>query len=158
MKKRLVVLAMVLGLVLGLTGVAIASGDATLTVSATVNGTCKFSAGSATLAFGAIDPSNTSAATATTSITYKCTKGTAATGVTAGDGLHLSGGSKRVALPGDADFMTYTLTLTGGTQTGTGFGAAQDKTLTIDGTIAVADFQNATAGAYTDQVVLTINP
>jgi spore coat protein U-like protein len=54
--------------------------------------------------------------------------------------------------------MVYSLTLSGDTQTGTGFGAAQDKTLNISGTILVADLQNATAGTYDDQVTLTITP
>ena len=111
-----------------------------------------------TLAFGAIDLSSSSAKTASTTTTYRCTTGTAAT-VTRTDGANsVSAGTPRVKNSASADYMPYTLTLSGGTQTGTGHGAGQDKTLTIDGSIAVADFQNAPAGSYTDTVTLTINP
>jgi spore coat protein U-like protein len=77
--------------------------------------------------------------------------------VTRNNGLNASGGSPRLT-DGSSHFIPYTLTLTGGTQVGTGHGAGQDKTLTIDGSIAVADFQNATANTYSDTVILTINP
>jgi len=160
--KKLLGMVMVLGLVLGLGRVAMAGDTATLNVSATVNGTCKFSALNASLTLandglGAIDPSVNTAATGSTTIAYRCTKGTPATGVTAGNGDHFSG-NRRVGLGDHSDYMAYSLTLSGGTQTGTGFGAGQDKTLDISGTILVADFQNATAGVYDDHVTLTITP
>jgi hypothetical protein len=57
-----------------------------------------------------------------------------------------------------ANPLPYTLGFAGGTQTGNGFGAGQDLTLVVTGTIAVADFQNAFAGAYTENVTLNITP
>ena len=40
--------------------------------------------------------------------------------------------------------------------TGTGMGAGQDKTVTMDATVANNDYVNAVPGAYTDTMVLTI--
>jgi spore coat protein U-like protein len=156
MKKSLV-LAMAMAFVMVLSGLAMAAGNAQLNVSASVDGTCKFSAPSTNLAFGAIDPSSLSDATANAAITYKCTKGTPATGVTGGNGVNWDGTNRRLS-NGGTDYMKYALEFTNDKQTGTGFGSAQDKTLNIKGTILVTEFQNATAGAYTDTVVLTINP
>lgn len=152
MKKLIVVLIAIS--IIAMSGVAMAGDTATLTVSASVTGTCKFNAG-ATLDFGSLDPSSTADATAQVKPTYWCTKGTTATGVTAGQGLNYSS-SNRMAGGTPADFIPYSLSLTGGTQTGAGKGTP--LTLTIDGTITNANYINASAGSYTDSVVLTITP
>lgn len=133
-----------------------ASSTNILTVNATVNGTCKFQSPTSTLAFGPIDPSGLSAATASTTTAYRCTTGTTAS-VSKDDGLNAFGvGLPRLKV--GSQFMPYTLTLTGGAQPGTGHGAGQDKTLTVGGSIAATDFQNAPAGDYVDTVTLTITP
>jgi spore coat protein U-like protein len=129
-----------------------------LTVSATVNAVCKFSSAAQTLSFGAFDPSAAGPISgAGAAVTYKCTNGTAATGVTAGNGLNFSG-SRRMANGGATEFIAYSLSIAGDTQTGSGFGAGQDKSLTVGGQIVAADYQNVSAGAYSDTVVLTIAP
>jgi len=53
--------------------------------------------------------------------------------------------------------MIYTLGLAGG-GSGSGFGAGQDKTLTVTGNINAADYVAAPAGAYSDTVVVSVNP
>src|SRR5262245_53517404 len=58
---------------------AIAGDTATLAISATVSGTCKFTTGSFNMAFGTLDPVVASNQSKTTALTYKCTKGQAAT-------------------------------------------------------------------------------
>ena len=129
-----------------------------LTVSATISATCKFSSSAQTLSFGTVDPSGTSAISASgAAVKYKCTNGTSAAGVTHDGGSHNSGGP-RMANAGSGEFIPYTLTISNGTQTGTGFGAGQDKNLTVDGSISASNFQNVSAGAYSDTVVLTISP
>lgn len=154
--SRMLACGLVLGGAVWSTAAMAASSTNTLTVNATVNGTCKFQSTTSTLAFGAIDPSATSAVTASTTTAYRCTTGTTAS-VSKDNGQNPSAGVPRLS-DGSSHFMPYTLTLTGGTQVGTGHGAGQDKTLTIDGSIAATDFQNAPAGAYTDTVTLTITP
>ncbi|HWP13575.1 MAG TPA: spore coat protein U domain-containing protein, partial [Ramlibacter sp.] len=136
-------------------GFAAAADTQNLTVSATVSGVCKFSSAAQTLSFGTVDPSAAGPIPGSgAAVKYKCTKDTAATGVTAGNGLNFSGGSRRMG--NGTDFIAYTLTISGGTQTGTGFGTGQDKDLTVGGSIVATDYQNASAGAYTDTVVLTL--
>lgn len=131
---------------------------ATLTVNANVTGVCKFQAATATLNIlqsgGAIDPSVNTAATGSTTIDYKCTKGVSPT-FTANTGANPSGGNNRVT--NGTDFMVYTLTLTPPAASGQGFAAGAQQ-LAIGGDIAVAAFQAASAGAYTDSVTLTVTP
>ena len=133
-------------------GFAAAADSTTLAVTATVTGLCKFSATSTPLAFGAVDPSLTVDKVVTANVLYKCTKGTASAGVTA------TGGTARTMTGPAASTMGYTLGFSGGTSTGTGFGSGQDLTLVVTGTITAAQYQNATAGAYSENVTLNITP
>ena len=139
-------------------GIAGAAGTQNLNVTATVTGTCKFSSTVQTFTFGTLDPS---AAVLTAgsgaSVKYRCTKGTVATGVTAGNGGNFLAGSRRMG--NGTDFINYSLNVAGGTQTGTGFAtAANDLSLTLTGSVLAVDYQNVSAGAYTDIVVLSVAP
>jgi hypothetical protein len=133
-------------------GLAAAADSQTLAVSATVSAMCKFSVASTPLAFGAIDPSLTTDATMTANVLYKCSKGTPSTGVNA------AGGATRSMTGPGASTMAYTLGFSGDTQTGKGFGSGQDLTLVVTGTITAAAYQNASAGAYSENVTLNITP
>jgi len=137
-----------------------AAGSGTLSVTATVlsKSNCKFTSGTATLAFGSIDPSSTSSATASATFIFKC-GGSAAIAtwtVTAGDGLYSSGpGARRMRHATDtSEFIAYSLDLPA---SGT-VPKNVDYTLTVNGTIAPADFQNAIAGAYSDTVAIDVTP
>lgn len=127
-----------------------------LSVTASVTGLCKFSSAAQTFTFGTLDPS---AAVVTAgsgaSVTYKCTKGTAPTSLTAGNGSNFSG-SRRMT--NGTDFIPYTLTVAGGTQPGLGFSTGKDLSLTLTGSVAAADYVDVSAGSYTDTVVLTVAP
>jgi len=158
MKARILALSM---LAAGAMSSAFGADTYSLTVSATVLGRCKFTqAANQTLTItntaGGIDPSLAGPAGGTATITYKCTAGQAPT-FTTDTGLHVSGGNMRVADAGNANFMIYTLGLAGG-GSGSGFGAGQDKTLTVTGNINAADYVAAPAGAYSDTVVVSVNP
>ncbi|MDP2257915.1 MAG: spore coat protein U domain-containing protein [Polaromonas sp.] len=133
-------------------GLAAAADSQTLGVTASVTATCKFSATNTSLAFGAIDPSLTADKVVTANVLYKCSKGTPSTGVTA------SGGTSRSMTGPSSDTMAYTLGFSGDTQTGKGFGSGQDLTLVVTGTITAAAYQNASAGAYSENVTLNITP
>ena len=131
-----------------------------LTVTATVRGVCKFTSAARTLNFD-IDPSTpgTISGAMSGAVTYKCTKDTVGTGVTAGNGLHFSG-SRRMSDGGATPtYLPYTLTVSGGTATGTGFGTGStDSTITITGTVAESDYANLPVSSYSDTVLLTLTP
>jgi spore coat protein U-like protein len=148
--------AVVLGAIAAASTFASAGDTQNLSVTATVTGLCKFSSAAQTFTFGTLDPSaavltNGSGA----SVTYKCTKGTAATSVSAGNGLNFVG-SRRMT--NGTDFIPYTLTVAGGTQTGLGFSAGKDLSLTLTGSVAAAAYQDVSSGNYADTVVLTVAP
>jgi len=158
MKARILALSM---LAAGAMSSAFGADTYSLSVSATVLGRCKFTqAAGQTLTItntvGGIDPSLAGPATGTATITYKCTTNQAPA-FTTDTGTHASGGNMRVADAGATNFMTYTLGLAGGGN-GAGFGAGTDKTLTVTGTITSANYVAAPAGAYSDTVVVSVNP
>ena len=159
MKLKLTALA--LAAALGVAPAFAGSTTHTLSVSATVTGNCKFnSAGPTTLTIatgaGVIDPSAAGPATGTVGITFRCTTGTTSA-IAADDGLHSTGpGARRVN--NGVNFMAYAMVLTNAAQVGSGFGAGQDKTVTVDASIVAANYQNAVAAAYSDTVILTITP
>ena len=132
-----------------------------LAIGATVlsKSNCKFtSAAGSVLAFGNIDPSTGTNATASATLTINCTgsAATAAYSIASDDGLYSTGpGAPRVRhTVTTTAFMAYTLNtpLSGTTSKNTA------TPVTITGTITPANFQNALAGAYADTVVLTLSP
>jgi spore coat protein U-like protein len=161
MKTKLLALALAAGSAMIAAPAFAASTTHTLTVTATVLGTCKFNAaGPTTLTIatgaGVIDPSTAGPATGTANVTFRCTTGTTSA-ITGDNGLNFSGGSRRVR-NGAANYMPYAFSMVNAAQLGTGHGAGQDKTVQVNASIIATDYQNATAGAYTDTVVLTITP
>lgn len=135
--------------------------SATISIGATVlsKNNCKFKApGAATLTFGNIDPASTANATATATLTLRC-GGASPTVVYALDhdsGLYKTGvNANRVKHATLNEYLSYTLTLTPASGS---IPKNTDQVVTLTGTITPANFQNATAGAYTDTVVLTLSP
>lgn len=140
---------------------ALAGGTHTLAVSATIlsKNNCQFTnAGPTALGFGTIDPSSTSPVTATASMTFRCTGSNliATYFVTSDDGLYATGAGAPRMRHGTVltQYLPYTLDLP---QTAN-VPRNVVTTLTITGTVAVADFANAMAGAYADTVVMTMTP
>lgn len=140
---------------------AIAAGTHTLSIGATVlsKNNCRFTnAGPTVLDFGAIDPSSGVDKTATASMTYRCTGSNpmATYIVTSNDGLY-STGANAPRMRHGINLATYVPYAINVPQSGT-VARNVDQTLTVTGTVLVADFQNALVGAYSDTVVLTISP
>jgi hypothetical protein len=131
-------------------GFAQAGGSATVNVSATVNTVCKFTLATATIAFGALDP-DAGAQSKDGTLEYKCTNGASAPTVSFATGT----GSR--TMTDGAKSLPYTMTI-GATAAGTGFGAGQEKQLTITADIDATDLANAQAGSYTGAVTLNISP
>jgi len=155
--KKWLVLAMVMGPVLALGGLAVAGDSNTLTVSASVSGNCKFNSPNSTLAFGALDPNSTADASASASVTFWCTKGSAYS-ISDDDGLYESGpNANRMRHATDTtEYIPYSLGYT--PATGNGGGKTNPITLSISGTISNTNYVNALAGSYSDTVTLTITP
>jgi len=140
-------------------GPAMALDTATVTVSAIVSPTCKFSApATATLSFPVLDPGNAVNVNASTTLSFWCTDGTAYT-ITDDDGLYATGVNlnrmRSTALP-TPEFIPYSISYN--PATGSGTGPASPITLTFTGTILGTDYASSSPDLYNDTVTLTINP
>lgn len=154
MKKSMAVFIALALLAAG--GAAWALDTNTLTVSASVTGTCKFQAPkTSTLDFGSLDPSNPVLVNGSGTTQFWCTKGVSTDAITADLGANPSGTTRRMAGPG-GDFIPYSLVLT--PVAGVNAGPASPRTLTIAGSVLAADYTGVSAGNYADTVTLTINP
>lgn len=142
-KMKLAALALSLVGILA-AGNAFAADTATVDVSATVLGSCSFNVANPVMAFGNIDPTSGATYPATADLNFTCTNGTA---YTLDD---VSGTNKPFAQAG------LTFDVAGYTLNGSGTGAAQ--TVTLNGSIAPAQYASATAGSYTQTLTVNINP
>lgn len=134
-----------------------AAGDtATLAISATVSGTCKFTTGSFNMSFGALDPSAAGNQTQTTAVTYKCTKNQAATSFSF-DGDATSPAS--VNITNGTDNIPVALSWTVPATAGSGFGVGSTAiSMDVQGDILGTDYANVSAGAYTRNVAVVVAP
>ena len=116
------------------------------------------------LDFGNIDPSGASNITASTTFAIKCTKSTVSTAATDNGGLNFSGTKRMKHSVYATAFLPYAVSYSGAAGfTGQGFGSsALAQTVTVNGTITPAQFQNAlltVAGqVYSDTVTISVNP
>jgi spore coat protein U-like protein len=154
MKRAILAVAAVTFLLVA--GAAMAADTNTVTVTASVTGTCKFSSPTSTLGFGALDPSSSADATATTSVSFWCTKGTTAT-LTDDDGLHklVADGNRMQHQADSNEYIPYSFSYTPSSLTGSGPNVP--TTLTITGTITNAEYVDALAGSYSDTVVVSFD-
>jgi spore coat protein U-like protein len=137
-------------------GAAWAADTNTLTVSASVTGTCKFASATSTLSFGNLDPAAGGDVNATpANVGFWCTKGVSTDLISANDGLNYSGTKRQMAGPG-GDLIPYTMTLTpDGAANG---GPSTPRNLQITGTVLGTDYTGKSAGSYSDTVLVSINP
>jgi len=150
--KRLLVVFMAIGLLAAASG-ALAADTATVAVSATVTGTCKFNSGG-TLSF-TLDPSTGGNVNGTVSQpAFWCTKGASYT-LSDDDGLNKSGTTHRMKHATLTEYIPYSFAYT---TTGTGTGKSAAITMDIASAVTEADYINASAGSYTDTVTLSITP
>jgi len=154
MKKILAVIIAVA--VTAMVGTAMAADSNTLTVQASVTGTCKFKSATSTLDFGALDPSATTNPTKTITTQFWCTKGITTDDISSGEGLYYNGSKNQMKHVTSSDVIPYVLTLTKDGVANTG--PATPRTLTIKGDILNADYIGKDAGSYSDTVVLNITP
>ena len=135
---------------------AIAGDTATLAVSATVTGTCKFTTGTFNMNFGVLDPSAAANQSLTTGMSYKCTKGAPATSFSF-DGAAVSPTS--VNITNGTDNIPVALSWTVPATQGTGFGAGSTAiTMNVTGDILGTNYANVSAGVYTKNVAVVVAP
>jgi spore coat protein U-like protein len=155
MVKRIILIVAIA--MIAFSGLALAADTNTVTVTANVVGTCKFTSATSTLAFGALDPSSAADGTAIATTTFWCTRN-ASYSIGDNDGLHESGPNlNRMQNTLDAaEYIPYSFSYN--PASGSGNGPAAPITLTMNGLINNADYVNAASGAYSDTVVLSITP
>ena len=128
----------------------------TLTVQASVLGTCRFSSPDSTLSFGALDPSVGTDVSGSIPTTYWCTKGVTPT-FSANMGGNSGGGpTRRMVDIGSGDLIPYSLSLSGDSTASAGPGSL--RTLTITGNVVGADYISKSAGGYSDTVLISLTP
>jgi spore coat protein U-like protein len=126
-----------------------------IAVSTTVIPICKFSSPTSTMTF-VMDASSSANATASTTLSYWCTKGSSAT-VTFNTGLYPAGASPRMRHSTIVtSFVPYTLNLAGAAQAGQGKNVPLN--LMVNGTVLNASFINSDVGTYGDTVSITVSP
>jgi spore coat protein U-like protein len=168
LEPRRAALLVALAVVLSSGGAWAGTTTGSLTVTATVSGTCVISSGGGTLSFGTYDPVNTNASTPllqSGTFQIQCTNGTNAT-ILLGQGSYPGNGSTDSApvrnMSSGAAQLNYQLYTTigrtvvwenviGVSQVATGLA----QTVTVYGSIPAG--QNVSPGTYTDTVVISVN-
>ena len=154
MKRSTTVLMALAMLVVG--GAVWAADTNTLTVTASVTGTCVFNSATSTLNFGALDPSNPVAVNGSTTTQFWCTRGVTTDLITANLGANPAGAIRQMRDSVSTDLIPYSLVLA--PDGSTNQGPASPRTLGISGTVLAADYTGKSAGNYSDTVTLTLTP
>lgn len=156
------VLLMAAAVLLLAAGTSMAADTATVNVSATVIGTCRFTSAGTTLSFGTLPfdaTGNALGATANSTIQFWCTNGASYT-ITDDTGANEAVAGTppfRMASTtlGTPEYIDYSLSYNPATGTGTGPGTP--ITLNFTGTVGTT-YAGNTPDVYRDTVTLTINP
>lgn len=136
-----------------MSGLSQAADSHTITVNATVAGTCKFNSGTSTVSM-TLDPTLATNVSQSGSVQYRCTKGTApAFALSSGSTSSATGGN----LVNGAESIPYTFTSVSGGN-GTGMAAGQEKTLSVTVTVNQANAANVTPATYSDTIAITLTP
>lgn len=133
---------------------AAAADSVNVTVNATIVGVCKFFTTAPVLNIrntgtsgSNIDPSSSTTATGTVPIEYRCSNGTTPI-FTVPTSVTLNSGSNS---------MVATIS-SSNSGAGTGMGSGQAKTLTVNGSILQAEFEDKPVGAYTNTMLVSVLP
>lgn len=126
-----------------------------------IGNNCSFQAKGLSIGFGSLNPStgNTvtapiSAATLNANKVGDCAPGQGVT-ISGDNGLNFSG-SRRMKKDGGSDYIPYSLSGFPTAVGGPGNGAY--TTFTFNGTIMGSDYANASAGNYSDTVIISVTP
>lgn len=140
---------------LAMSATAQAADNHTINISATVADFCRFNTATSNVNF-TLDPSAATVVTQGATILYRCTKGTTPVfGLASASTGSGAAGTLEDAVSGDTIAYTY---VSSAPVDGTGLGAFQDKTLSVDVSVNQANAANVTPGTYTDTIAITLNP
>lgn len=161
MKNKILIFNVIFIISLFVSSNTLGADSSSVNISAVVlsKNVCRFNSNNVNLNFGTISADVSSDVVATAVLTFRCGGSTplATFSITDDDGLYETGpGQKRMQnqlVP--SEFLPYTMTYT--PQMGT-IPRNTNTPLTITGTISINDLANATAGNYTDTVILSIVP
>jgi spore coat protein U-like protein len=153
--RTFIVVAVTVALI-AVAGTGRAADSNTLTVTASVTPTCKFSSATSTLGFGALDPSVGTDVNASNTTQFWCTKGVTTDAVSAGNGLNFAAGKRGMRDTVSSDVIPYSLTLT--KDANPNAGPTAPRTLTLAGTVLGTDYSGKAAGSYSDTVTITLTP
>lgn len=140
---------------------AFAAGNGTLNVTATVlsKSICKLSAANASVGLPTLDPSSGGAQSTTGSLSFVChgSDPVATFSISAGNGLHYAGGSRRMlhVSASPEQHLRYTVDLSPATGV-VAKNVVQNIVVTL--TVAQPDFGDAIAGTYSDTVEIVLTP
>ncbi len=152
-KSFLVVLSILMFMCIS--SVSFAADTGTVNINATVVGTCKFTTSTANINV-TLDPSIGGTVNGTGSLVFWCTKNASYT-VSDDDGMYETGAdANRVFNSIANEYIPYSFSYT--PTSGTGNGPTNPITLNLTASFAQVDYQNASAGTYTDTVTITVNP
>lgn len=124
-----------------------------------LNDSCSFRGGGAALAFGSLDPSAASNVTVPVTLgtleVGDCKPDTQTLSITADNGQNFSGGTRRMS-NGAGGYIAYSLT--GLPLTANRPGNNRYAAFTFSGSVLGTAYQNATAGSYSDVVIISVTP
>lgn len=153
MKK--VILGVMVLVVLFSAKLSFSADTGTVNINATVVGTCKFTTSTTNINVS-LDPSVGGTVTGSGSLAFWCTKNASYT-VADDDGLYETGANQNRVFNSSAnEYIPYTFSYN--PTSGTGSGPQTPITLNVSASFAQTDYQNASAGTYTDTVTITVNP
>jgi hypothetical protein len=127
-------------------GNTLAADSTQVNVSATVAGTCSFGAPTYDMDFGSFSVTDTGAKPASATLEFTCTNNTPYS-------IDDVAGARNLTGPG-GETLAYSIAAY--TTSGTANGGLQS--VTLNGTIAQAAYQAASAGTYTETLTININP
>ena len=155
---RIIHLVLASGAVLASGGAAAQSAVVSIAATVLSKSNCKFDNTTATLAFGTLNPANSGDATASATIGFKCSGSApnASFSITHDSGQYETlPNANRMKHATLTEYLSYGVGLS---PTNATVPKNSQQTLTITGTVPEAAYQNAHWGAYTDSVVVTIQP
>jgi hypothetical protein len=127
-------------------GSAFAAGHTTVTITGDVSPTCVFKGGPYSIPFGTLDPASTVDAVQSTTISYQCTNGTAASSLK----IDTQASPAAVTMTSGSNSLAVKLTWTTPTTTGVGIGSTFGTIdVPVEGRVLVANLNAAVAGVYT---------
>jgi Spore Coat Protein U domain len=139
-----------------------AAGSADLGVSATIPswGFCSFRSNNYSVDFGALNPANPVDASSQVDVQFRCFGLPSVTYYINHDGGLYGSGPAAMRMKHQTlnAYLPYALTLSQTSGTIPTFFVSAWQTLQVTGTVLGSDYQSASAGQYSDAVVLTIVP